>query len=363
MVGRVVLGVILIAATAAAQTAPKPPDRELTVGVFEAPPFALKGPSGEWRGFSVDLWREIAADLGLRYRLVEKTEDAILEGLSDGRLDLAAGPFTVTMERERVIDFSHVYLNTGLSIAVRRRGRADHLLNLFRTLATSGSAHVIGAIVILSVVFGAAVWLAERRRNPQFPARPAPGIGSGVWWAGVTTTGVGYGDKVPLTLRGRLLAIAWMLVSLVLYVFVTASLTATLAVAEFQQPRDTESLRHSVVGALGGSAAADFLRRSQVPHRLYPSYRGAIDALIGEKIDAVMFGEEILRYYSARETGAKLEILPQIFMAQQLAFPLADGSPLRSPLNQALRRTLAGTHYRDLKDQYLSGEDLAPAGQ
>jgi len=32
--------------------------------VFEAPPYAMKGPSGEWRGLTVDLWKEIAGDLG-----------------------------------------------------------------------------------------------------------------------------------------------------------------------------------------------------------------------------------------------------------------------------------------------------------
>ncbi|MEP6995192.1 MAG: transporter substrate-binding domain-containing protein [Acidobacteriota bacterium] len=341
-------------AVATAAQVPHPlPDRELLVGVFEAPPYAMKGPSGEWRGFTVEIWKEIASDLGLKYRLEEKTEAQILEGLSGGRLDLAVGPFASTEERQRVIDFSHTYLNTGLAVAVRPRSRYDRLWNLFRTLATSESAHIILAIAILSILFGGAIWLAERRRNPQFPARPAPGIGAGIWWAGVTTTGVGYGDKVPITLAGRLLAIAWMLVSLILYVVLTAGLAATLAVAEFQQSSGTESLRHRVVGALDSSAPADFLRRNQVPVRLYPSFEAAVGALKQRKIDAVMFGEAILRYYAARDEGKNLAILPQIFMSEDLAFPLPDGSPLRDPLNLALRRTLAGPRYRDLKDRYL----------
>lgn len=363
MVGRVLFGLLLSAVAAAAQ-APSPlPDRELAVGVFEAPPYALKGPTGEWRGFSVDLWRQLADDLGVSYHFVERTEDEILEALADGRLDLAAGPFAVTMEREQVIDFTHTYLDTSLSIAVRRRSRTDRLLNLFATLATSGAAHIIGGIVILSAVFGAAIWLAERRHNSQFPARPASGIGSGLWWAGVTTTGVGYGDKVPVTLRGRLLASLWMLVSVVLYVLVTASLTAALAVAEFQRSPDRESLRHTVVGALGGSASADYLRRNGIPRRLFPSYRGAIEALGQKTVDAVLFNEEILRYYTSRAAGSDLEVLPQVFMTESFAFPLGDGSALRAPIDRVLRRAVAGSHYRDLKDQYLTGENLAPSGR
>jgi polar amino acid transport system substrate-binding protein len=355
VVCRVVLG-LLIAAASAAQPASKPPDRELVVGVFESPPYAMKGPTGEWRGLTVDLWKELAGTLGATYRLEEKTEPEIVEGLANGHFDLAVGPFAATMERQRIVDFSHTYLNTGLSIVVRRAGRADRLLNLFRTLVTSETGHIIAGIAFLSVLFGNAIWFAERRKNPQFPNHPAHGIGSGVWWAAVTTTGVGYGDKVPITVRGRLIAVTWMVLSIVLYAVLTAGLAAALAVAAFQQVRGTESLRHSMVGALNGSVSADFLRRSQIPHRIYPNLAIAIAALGASKVDAVMGGEATLRYYAARGEGASIEVLPQIFMAEGLAFPLPDGSPLRGPLDAALRKALAGPHYRDLKDRYLSAD-------
>jgi polar amino acid transport system substrate-binding protein len=47
------------------------PDRELTVGVKEAPPFAMKTANGEWSGLSVDLWRQVAGEMQLKYKLVE----------------------------------------------------------------------------------------------------------------------------------------------------------------------------------------------------------------------------------------------------------------------------------------------------
>jgi polar amino acid transport system substrate-binding protein len=369
--GWLAAGALLVAAATAAQTSPAAvaaaqpitetkPERELSVGVFEAPPYSFKSPEGQWRGFSVDLWRQIADDLGLRYRLVEGSEDEILAALAARRLDVSAGPLAVTMDRERVLDFTESYLTSGLSIAVRQRGRAERLLNLFRALASSGAAHILGAIVLLAVVFGTGVWLAERRHNTQFPVRPTPGIGSALWFAGVTTSGVGYGDKVPVTLNGRLLAILWMLVSLILYVFMTASLTATLAVGEYEQVRDIESLRRGRVGVLEGSAAADFLRHNQIPHRIFPSYPKVIEALLTGKVDAAVFNEEILRYYTDRALGSRLKVLPPLFMPESFAFALTDASPLREPLDRALRRALAGTRYRDLKDDYLSGAEPAP---
>ena len=361
MVGRALLG-LLFTAVAAAQPASSPPDRELAVGVFQAPPYAFKSPEGRWRGFSVELWQQVADELKLRYRLVEGSEDEILESLANNRLDAAAGPLAITMDRERVIDFTESYLTSGLSLAVRRRGRLDRLLNLFRALSTSGAAHILGTIVVLAIVFGTGVWLVEKRHNPQFPARPAPGIGSALWFAGVTTSGVGYGDKVPVTLRGRLLAILWMLVSLVLLALVTASLTATLAVAEYEQVRDVESLRRSRVGVLAGSAGADFLRHNQIPHRLFSSYPKVIEALRAGSVDAAMFNEEILRYYTDRAAGSGLQVLPPIFMPENFGFALTNGSSLRPLLDEGLRRALASPRYRDLKDQYLYGDAITATG-
>jgi ABC-type amino acid transport substrate-binding protein len=368
------IGALVLAGVAAGQTAPpapaaKPlpatqlekPDRELTVGVFDAPPYAFKNPAGEWRGFSVELWRQIAEELGLRYRLVEGSEDEVLESLTSNRLDVVAGPIAITMERERVVDFTESYLTSGLSIAVRRRGRLEYIGNLFSVLATSGAAHIIGAVLILSALFGAGVWLAERRHNPEFPARPGRGIGSGLWWAGVTTSTVGYGDKVPVTFRGRLLAAIWMLISLVLSVLITASLTATLAVGEFQQVRDLDSLRRARVGVLAGSAAADFLRHNQIPHRLLPSYPKVIEALLARKVDAAILNEEILRYYTDRTAGTGVQVLPPLFMPENFGFALTDGSPLRLLLDRGLHKALASTRYRDLKDQYLYGDAIASA--
>ena len=41
-------------------------------------------------------------------------------------------------------------------------------------------------------------------------------------------TGVGYGDKVPSTVPGRLLALAWMFTSLILISTFIASITSAL---------------------------------------------------------------------------------------------------------------------------------------
>jgi polar amino acid transport system substrate-binding protein len=40
-------------------------------------------------------------------------------------------------------------------------------------------------------------------------------VWQGIWWSVVTITTTGYGDKVPITVAGRLFSFLWMINSLV----------------------------------------------------------------------------------------------------------------------------------------------------
>ena len=82
----------------------------------------------------------------------------------------------------------------------------------------------VAGLLGLLLVMGVLIWLLERRQ-PHFDARPSHGIADGVWWAAVTMTSTGYGDKVPVTLGGRLLGVVWMFAS----IFLVALFSATLA--------------------------------------------------------------------------------------------------------------------------------------
>ena len=54
-----------------------------------------------------------------------------------------------------------------------------------------------------------------------------PSIGEGLWWAIQTTTTVGYGDNVPVTVGRRLLAALVMLFGIGFLTVITAAITST----------------------------------------------------------------------------------------------------------------------------------------
>jgi len=344
---------------APAPTPEKPPDKVWRVGVFEAPPYAMHTASGEWRGLAIDLWKEIASELNLHYRLGEASPDVILDDIAHGRLDMAVAPFAITVDRQQLLDFSLAFLSVETGIAARRGTDEDRWRTVARALATPSALRLYVAIVLLTFLGGAALWLFERRRNPQFSGGVLPGLGSGFWWSSVTTVGVGYGDKVPITFWGRIVGLLWMSISLVLVTALTAFVTAKLALAEIGQIRGAASLHNAVVGTIEGSAAADFLRQEKIRRRVYATVPQALEALANKQVDAVVYGADVLGYYTERDPRKRFEVLAATFDHQSLAFPLPIGSPLRERINDALRRYLAQPGWRDLKDRFLGDTAIA----
>ena len=78
-------------------------------------------------------------------------------------------------------------------------------------IATVATTMTLGA--------GALMTLIDRE---QFPS-----IGSGLWWAAQTVTTVGYGDNVPASFAGRLLAVGVMLLGIGFLTVITAAITST----------------------------------------------------------------------------------------------------------------------------------------
>lgn len=108
--------------------------------------------------------------------------------------------------------------------------------------------------------------------------RGAPGAGittfvDGLWWTLVTLTTVGYGDEVPVTHTGRMIAVALMLGGIALLGIVTATLSSYLVehVSDKKQQEDdadqNELLNELVALRTGQDALAAELRmlRQEIP--------------------------------------------------------------------------------------------------
>src|SRR5215470_3198994 len=106
---------LLLPGDGMAQAPELPVPAELVVGVKEAPPFAFKDADGAWHGISIELWKRIAENHHLRYRLSEQpTVEALIEGTRNHSFDLAVSAITVTAARQKVVEFTQPFYSTGL---------------------------------------------------------------------------------------------------------------------------------------------------------------------------------------------------------------------------------------------------------
>lgn len=80
-------------------------------------PFEFKD-GDEYVGFDIDMWKAIAADLGVEYELRPMDFSGIIPALQTGQIDVALAGITIKPEREEVIDFSDGYYDSGFLLMV-----------------------------------------------------------------------------------------------------------------------------------------------------------------------------------------------------------------------------------------------------
>jgi len=344
--------VLVLPADAAEKKAP--PGRTLVVGTKESPPFSMKAADGAWTGISIDLWRDIAKQLNLAFEFRETDLRGLLDGVTDGSLDVAVAALTVTSEREKVMDFTHAIYHTSLGIAVSQKPKTPWL-DVFRSFYSLGVLKFVAGLFLFLLLVGSLIWLFERKKNPeQFGGEITTGIFAGLWWAMVTMTTVGYGDKAPITHGGRWVAILWMLVGICVMSVLTAHITSNLTLMQMRSSiKGPQDLFHVHVGSVAESTSSDYLGKNRIPFSPYKTASEGLHAMAEGKIQALVYDKPILRYLVQKEYPGKLEVLPYSFYEQDYGIALREGSPLREPVNHVLLNILNSPAWQDTLSLYL----------
>jgi voltage-gated potassium channel len=111
-------------------------------------------------------------------------------------------------------------MGDGNRAALRKKNR---LAALMRRLAKSRTYPVIAVILLVFLVSSLGVLFFEYGANQGFV-----GIWDALWWTLVTAFTVGYGDKVPLTAGGKLVAVLVMLFGIGLLGMITGRIASWL---------------------------------------------------------------------------------------------------------------------------------------
>ena len=330
--------------------APQP----LIVGTKEAPPFSMKTADGQWTGLSIELWRQIAAELNFRFEFKELTIKQLLDGVTDGSLDAAVAALTITSEREKNFDFTHAFYTTGLGIAVAAKAH-NPWFTVARRVVSAAFLKVVASLTLVLLGVGILVWWFEHKKNPQqFNGSVARGIGSGFWWSAVTMTTVGYGDKAPITLAGRILGLIWMFVAIIIISSFTAAITSSLTMTQLETViKGPEDLPKITVGTIANTTSESYLKHAHISFRSFGSPHEGLAALRDGKIQALVYDAPILRYYVHQDYIGTLEVLPYRLQRQEYGIALQPKSPLREQIDVVLLQKIREKAWQDRLSQYL----------
>jgi len=352
----VVVGSLIGAVSVQAQS-----EDSLIIGTKEAPPFAMKDSSGRWTGLSIELWEEIALELGLHFEIREYDLQGLLDAVASGEVDAGVAALTATGEREMVMDFTHPFYTTGFGIAVAPLQRESWFTSI-RRVVSGRFLRWLGMLALLLFVVGGLVWLFERRVNPEhFGGSTAHGLWAGFWWAAVTMTTVGYGDKTPRSVMGRLLSLVWMFTAIALLGVFVAAMTTALTVSQLESPiRGPEDLLRARVATVERSTSEEYLRENRIPYQSYTTLLEALEGIVSGHIDAVVYDAPLLQFQVTNEMGGEVDVLPRTFERQDYCIALPTGSSLREPINRMLLADSTRMLWQDILYRYLQQAPAPP---
>lgn len=337
-------------------------EQRLRVGTRVSPPFAYQNMHGDWTGIAIDVWRLIALEQKLEYDLVVFSSlPELLEAVPEGKIDVAIGGLTITSQREDFLDFSHPFIASSLGILSLQESGSPWL-NVARRFFSWPFIATVGSLFLVLLISGTLLYIFERRRNPeQFHPQAVRGIGDALWWSAVTMTTVGYGDKAPVSLPGRIIALGWMFISVIMLSTFTASIVSALALETNDTSiRSIRDLKPGQVGSLEGSTSHDILEILN----LEPQQGESLQALIGQlksgSIKAIVYDVPFLEYAIRNQPRGTFVITPLADQRQDYGFAVHTGSPLRNTINISLLDLLRDPRWSVIRQTYRSDDLVLP---
>lgn len=335
--------------------------KKYVVATREVPPFAMKSEHGEWIGITIELLREVKSELQndseqeIQFEFREMDLEAMLTAVEQGKVDLAAAAITVNYDREKRMDFTHPFRSSGLGIAIKSHPQNREWSRVMSVVFSTMFLRIVSGLFAIMLLSGVAIYFFERKQNKeQFGGGLIHGICSGLWWAAVTLTTVGYGDKVPKTIPGRLIAFVWMFVGLFIIASFTAAVTSALTVTQLKSrivgPADLSRVK---VATVQSSTSEKYLRSRQIVFKKYPDIRAALEALKKGQTEAVVYDAPIMRYETNRHFEEEIQVLPVLFERQNYAIALPNESPLREPINRVILRLNGSPEWKSILADYL----------
>jgi len=319
---------------------------ELVVAISKFPPLVAES-QGKYSGFEIDLWETIARDLGIAFQYKMTSFDELLAGLQHKKADVALSGITINEKREKIVDFSHHILNSGLLILISKERRHS----IFRTIAHFLKSEYRKILFGIAIIFafmaisGNVLWVLEFGSG-TFNENYLTGVLESFWWAIATMSTVGYGDFVPQTVAGRIFASFVIIGGYLTFIFLIAELSSLMTSKMLKSDiNNFNDLGGKIVATERNSTSVEELKRIGAEVVIVYEIEEAYEKLEKKDIDAIVYDAPVLLNYVRNEGANKCKIAGGLFNHQNYGIAFREKSELREKINQALLRLREAGNY------------------
>ncbi|WP_162600698.1 transporter substrate-binding domain-containing protein [Paraburkholderia sp. C35] len=343
-------------APAFAASANAAPGTVLRVAIAPVAPFVLPN-TPDPQGFSIDIWKEVARRINAQFTWSNIPARAdLLSAVQHGDADLAIAAVTMTPEREKQVDFSLPYFDSGLRIIVRAQNDSA-LMSALRSIPWLAIAQLTGIAIAIVFVLANLVWLTERAKDPQFQKPYFRAIGEGLWVTMLIIATGEHGERDAGSVWKRMLVPAMWLIGVILIAQLTATVTSSQTVARLQSDiRGPDDLPGKTIGTVPGTTAADYLTQRGLPFIPITTADEGFRMLTHGDVQAIVYDAPTLEYWAARRGNGVLAVVGPTFRPEKYGIAVANGSPLRKSINEALLAM-----YEDGTYEQIYGKWFVPA--
>lgn len=330
-------------------------NRSLLVATIIAPPFSMKSDEGTWYGISIDLWKIMAQRLGFEYSFKEYDLHGLLKAVENRDVDMGIAAISMTSEREKLMDFSHSYYQTGLGLVVRDI-HEHSFLQVIKKLTSFKILFMISMLLMSAVLLAIVFWLLEKKTdNKYFNQGPGKGLGTAILWAIklVISGSISVFDMKRFSSRALALILSFF--GMTFIAGYTAIITSSLTVNELNStisgPEDLPGFR---VVVLADSAASEYLEYYHVKYTEVSSLSDGLNMVREKMADVVVHDKPILTF-TLRSQGSKgLKVLPSTFGIEEYGIALPENSFLQEKVDQLILETIEEAEYKVILHRYLS---------
>ncbi len=269
--------------------------------------------------------------------------------------DIGFAEVTITAEREKFVDFSQPFFDSGLIIAVhtnhaQKVGRFPTVI--IRVIGFSLIIFLVGLTCVAHIIW----WLEKDDEDSHaFSTKYRKGIVDAYWWAVVTMTTVGYGDKCPRKISGRLVAAVWMIIGIMWFAAFTATLSTVLTLNRLQSGsiKSVADLDQRRVTVIEGTTTENYLRYYNIKMVLSDSLAEMIKLLKNDQVDAVIYDAPPLQYIAKNDP--EIQVVGDMFAEQcyGVVFPEDGAEKLKEIFSREIINMQQNGEFQKIYNKWL----------